>query len=143
MGEFEEVRDDIVNICEKMDVDSIIMAIPSAYVQDRLDILKICNLTRCRVKTIPNICDLLDSDTNISVRDIKIEDLLERDPVILDNEGISTLVKGKVVMVSGGGGSIGSELCRQIMRFSPERLVIVDIYENNAYDIQMELNPFC
>lgn len=133
-------RDDIVNICEKMDVDSIIMAIPSAYVQDRLDILKICNLTRCRVKTIPNICDLLGSDTNISVRDIKIEDLLERDPVILDNDGINSLVKGKVVMVSGGGGSIGSELCRQIMRFSPERLVIVDIYENNAYDIQMELN---
>jgi len=133
-------RDDIVNICEKMDVDSIIMAIPSAYVQDRLDILKICNLTKCRVKTIPNICDILDSDTNISVRDIKIEDLLERDPVILDNDGISSLVKGKVVMVSGGGGSIGSELCRQIMRFSPERLIILDIYENNAYDIQMELN---
>lgn len=133
-------RDSIVSVCENKDVDSIIMAIPSAYVQDRLDILKICNFTKCKVKTIPNICDLLDSDENIHVRDIKIEDLLERDPIVLDNEGISSLVKGKVVMVSGGGGSIGSELCRQIMRFSPERLIILDIYENNAYDIQMELN---
>ncbi len=133
-------RDSIVSVCENKDVDSIIMAIPSAYVQDRLDILKICNFTKCKVKTIPNICDLLDSDENVHVRDIKIEDLLERDPIVLDNEGISSLVKGKVVMVSGGGGSIGSELCRQIMRFSPERLIILDIYENNAYDIQMELN---
>ncbi len=133
-------RDSIVSVCENKDVDSIIMAIPSAYVQDRLDILKICNFTKCKVKTIPNICDLLDSDENIHVRDIKIEDLLERDPIVLDNEGISSLVKGKAVMVSGGGGSIGSELCRQIMRFSPERLIILDIYENNAYDIQMELN---
>ncbi|MBQ6894500.1 MAG: polysaccharide biosynthesis protein [Clostridia bacterium] len=133
-------REDIVSICENMDVDSIIMAIPSAYVQDRLDILRICNLTKCKVKTIPNICDLLDLENNLSVRDVKIEDLLERDPIILDNEGITDLVKGKIVMVSGGGGSIGSELCRQIMRFSPQRLVILDIYENNAYDIQMELN---
>ncbi|MBO5743134.1 MAG: polysaccharide biosynthesis protein [Clostridia bacterium] len=133
-------RESIVSICENMDIDSIIMAIPSAYVQDRLDILKICNLTKCKVKTIPNICDLLDSDENVHVRDIKIEDLLDRDPIVLDNDGISSLVKGKVVMVSGGGGSIGSELCRQIMRFSPERLIILDIYENNAYDIQMELN---
>ncbi len=133
-------RESLVSVCEKHDVDSIIMAIPSAYVKDRLEILKLCNLTKCKVKTIPNICDILDSTENLSVRDVRIEDLLERDPVILDNEGISSLVGGKVVMVSGGGGSIGSELCRQIMRFSPERLIIVDIYENNAYDIQMELN---
>lgn len=133
-------RESIVTVCENYDVDSIIMAIPSAYVKDRLEILKLCNLTKCKVKTIPNICDILDSEENISVRDVKIEDLLERDPVVLDNDGISSLVKGKVVMVSGGGGSIGSELCRQIMRFDPERLIILDIYENNAYDIQMELN---
>jgi len=133
-------REKIVTVCEKFDVDSIIMAIPSAYVKDRLEILKLCNLTKCKVKTIPNICDLLDSDENINVRDVKIEDLLERDPVVLDNDGITSLVKGKVVMVSGGGGSIGSELCRQIMRYEPERLIILDIYENNAYDIQMELN---
>lgn len=133
-------RDSIVTVCENMDIDSIIMAIPSAYVQDRLDILKICSLTKCKVKTIPHICDILDSNNNLSVRDVRIEDLLERDPVVLDNDGISALVKDKVVMVSGGGGSIGSELCRQIMRFSPERLIILDIYENNAYDIQMELN---
>ena len=133
-------RDSIVSVCENHDVDSIIMAIPSAYVKDRLEILKLCNLTKCKVKTIPNICDILDSSDNLSVRDVRIEDLLERDPVVLDNEGISSLVGGKIVMVSGGGGSIGSELCRQIMRFSPERLIILDIYENNAYDIQMELN---
>lgn len=133
-------RENIVFVCENHDVDSIIMAIPSAYVKDRLEILKLCNLTKCKVKTIPNICDILNSPDNISVRDVRIEDLLERDPVVLDNEGISSLVGGKVVMVSGGGGSIGSELCRQIMRFSPERLIILDIYENNAYDIQMELN---
>ena len=133
-------RDSIVSVCENHNVDSIIMAIPSAYVKDRLEILKLCNLTKCKVKTIPNICDILDSSDNLSVRDVRIEDLLERDPVVLDNEGISSLVGGKIVMVSGGGGSIGSELCRQIMRFSPERLIILDIYENNAYDIQMELN---
>lgn len=133
-------RDAIISVCDKYDVDSIIMAIPSAYVKDRLDILKICSLTKCKVKTIPNICDILDSEVGLSVRDVRIEDLLERDPIVLDNDGISSLVGGKVVMVSGGGGSIGSELCRQIMRFSPERLIIVDIYENNAYDIQMELN---
>jgi len=133
-------REKIVSICNKMDVDSIIMAIPSAYANDRLDILKICHRTKCKVKTMPNICDILTSSDNVSVRDISIEDLLERDPVILDNEGIISLVKDKVIMVSGGGGSIGSELCRQIMRYSPKRLIIVDIYENNAYDIQMELN---
>ncbi len=132
-------RGDIVSTCEKFDVDSIIMAIPSAYVKDRQEILRICSLTRCKVKTIPNICDLLNSQ-EISLRDVRIEDLLERDPIILDNDGIGALIEDKVVMVSGGGGSIGSELCRQIMRFSPERLIILDIYENNAYDIQMELN---
>ena len=133
-------RDSIISVCEKYDVDSIIMAIPSAYAKDRMEILELCNRTKCKVKTIPNICDILNFEDNIKVRDVKIEDLLERDPIILDNDGITSLVKGKVVMVSGGGGSIGSELCRQIMRFNPERLIILDIYENNAYDIQMELN---
>jgi len=133
-------RESIISTCEKMDVDSIVMAIPSAYAEDRLEILKICSQTKCRVKTLPDISELLESPEKLSVRDIRIEDLLDRDPVVLDNKGISELVKDKTVLVSGGGGSIGSELCRQIMRFSPERLIIMDIYENNAYDIQMELN---
>ena len=133
-------RESIVPMCEKFDVDSIIMAIPSAYADDRLEILKICSQTKCKVKTLPNICELLEAPEKLNIRDVRIEDLLERDPVVLDNKGISSLVEGKTVLVSGGGGSIGSELCRQIMRFSPERLIIMDIYENNAYDIQMELN---
>ncbi len=133
-------RNDIVSVCEDKDIDSIIMAIPAAYAKDRLEILKICQLTKCKVKTIPNVCDMLNSSDDLKIRSVHIEDLLERDPVVLDNNAIDELVKNKTVLVSGGGGSIGSELCRQIMRFSPKKLIIVDIYENNAYDIQMELN---
>lgn len=133
-------RDSIISICETKDIDSIIMAIPSAYSKDRLDILKLCQRTKCKIKTIPNISDLLNYSDDLKVREVHIEDLLERDPIVLDNNAIGELVGSKTVLVSGGGGSIGSELCRQIMRFSPHRLIIVDIYENNAYDIQMELN---
>lgn len=133
-------RDSIISICETKDIDSIIMAIPSAYSKDRLDILKLCQRTKCKIKTIPNISDLLNYSDDLKVREVHIEDLLERDPIVLDNNAIGELVGSKTVLVSGGGGSIGSELCRQIMRYSPHRLIIVDIYENNAYDIQMELN---
>ena len=133
-------RDDIINVCRENNVDKIILAIPSAYVEDRKSIINICQKTKCDVKTIPTIPEIFESgkDTNF-IRNIKIEDLLERDPVKLDNREISDLVKDKIVLISGGGGSIGSELCRQIMRFSPKKLIIIDIYENNAYDIQMEL----
>ncbi|MBQ4630504.1 MAG: polysaccharide biosynthesis protein [Clostridia bacterium] len=134
-------RDDIVRICKQMEVDKIILAIPTAYADDRKEIIDICRKTKCDIKTIPGISEILDFPENENlIRDIKIEDLLERDAVKLDTNGISELVSGKVILVSGGGGSIGSELCRQIMRFSPKKLIIVDIYENNAYDIQMELN---
>lgn len=133
-------RDSIISVCETKDIDSIIMAIPSAYAKDRLDIIRLCQRTKCKIKTIPNISDLLNYSDDVKVREVHIEDLLERDPIVLDNNAIGELVGAKTVLVSGGGGSIGSELCRQIMRFSPKRLIIVDIYENNAYDIQMELN---
>jgi len=134
-------RYDIVRICEQMDVDRIILAIPSAYAEERKEIIDICSQTKCSIKTIPGLSELVDAPEKENViRDIRIEDLLDREPVVLDNDRIKDLVSGKVIMVTGGGGSIGSELCRQIMRFSPKTLVIVDIYENNAYDIQMELN---
>ncbi len=134
-------RHDIVRICEKLDVDRIILAIPSAYAQERKEILDICRQTKCTIKTIPGISELDDEPEKENViRDVQIEDLLDREPVVLDNNRIKDLVTDKVIMVTGGGGSIGSELCRQIMRFSPKTLIIVDIYENNAYDIQMELN---
>lgn len=134
-------RYDIVRICEQMDIDRIILAIPSAYAEERKEIIDICSQTKCSIKTIPGLSELVDAPEKENViRDVRIEDLLDREPVVLDNDRIKDLVSGKVIMVTGGGGSIGSELCRQIMRFSPKTLVIVDIYENNAYDIQMELN---
>ncbi len=134
-------RDDIVKLCHQMDIDTIIMAIPSAYTEDRKNILEICNKTKCKIRTIPTLSEIIgEPDKENLVREVRIEDLLEREPIKLDNKEISSLVGGKIIMVTGGGGSIGSELCRQIMRFSPGKLVIVDIYENNAYDIQMELN---
>ncbi len=134
-------RDDIIRLCDKLEIDKIILAIPTAYARDRAEIIDICSKTKCIVRTIPGISELLESpEKEKIIRDIKIEDLLERDPVVLDNSGISALVSGKVIMITGGGGSIGSELCRQVMKYNPKKLIIVDIYENNAYDIQMELN---
>ena len=133
-------RDDIIRVCKQFDIDKIILAIPSAYPDERKEIIEICTRTRCDIKTIASLGEIFTSDKDKLVREIRIEDLLDRDPIVLDNDGISDLVGGKTVMVTGGGGSIGSELCRQIMRFSPRTLIIVDIYENNAYDIQMELN---
>jgi len=134
-------RYSIIEMCNKLDIDQIVLAIPSAYAEERKEIIDICRRTRCSIKTIPGISELLDSpEQEKIIRDVRIEDLLDRDPIVLDNNGIKDLVSGKIIMVTGGGGSIGSELCRQIMRYSPKTLIIVDIYENNAYDIQMELN---
>ncbi len=134
-------RNDIIRICDKFDIDQIILAIPSAYAEERSEILSLCAQTKCKVKTIPGISEIIETpEKENNIRDIQIEDLLDRDPIILDNNRITELVEKKVVMVTGGGGSIGSELCRQIMKYNPKTLIIVDIYENNAYDIQMELN---
>lgn len=134
-------RDSIPRLCRSHRIDEILIAIPSASSTDRKEIIEICNETNCKVKILPSIDQMIDHPEEIyKARDVQIEDLLAREPVQLANDEISGYIKNEVVMVTGGGGSIGSELCRQIMRFSPKKLVVVDIYENNAYELQMELN---
>lgn len=134
-------RYDILNICNKYNVDEILMALPSASSSDRREILELCNETGCKIKILPSIDQVITgTDIKHHVRDVQIEDLLARDPIKLNNDKIGDYIEGKTVLVTGGGGSIGSELCRQIMRYNPEKLVVLDIYENNAYDLQMELN---
>ncbi|MBP3361498.1 MAG: polysaccharide biosynthesis protein [Clostridia bacterium] len=132
---------DITKLTEKYDIEQILIAIPSLSPHRKREILEICSSTECKVKIIPGYESLVDGKVDMKdVRNVQIEDLLGREPVVLDNKEISDYITGKVIFVTGGGGSIGSELCRQIMKFHPEKLVIIDIYENNAYDIQMELN---
>lgn len=134
-------RDDIVEIVKNRDIDEILMALPSIKNNDRREIIKICNSTGVKLKTLPGIYELINGKISINqIRDVEIEDLLGRDPVELNMEGIEEYIKDKVILITGGGGSIGSELCRQIVKFNPKKLVILDIYENGAYDLQMELN---
>ncbi|MBE7042937.1 MAG: polysaccharide biosynthesis protein [Ruminococcaceae bacterium] len=135
-------RDSIPRICRLSKVQEILIAIPSASAADRKEIIEICNETNCKVKILPSIGQMLDHslETVGKARDVQIEDLLAREPIQLENEEISEYIYNQVVIVTGGGGSIGSELCRQIMKFSPKKLVVLDIYENNAYELQMELN---
>jgi FlaA1/EpsC-like NDP-sugar epimerase len=134
-------RYDIPIVCKEKYVDEILIAIPSAGASDRREILEICNETGCKTKILPSIDQVISgTDIRHHVRDVQIEDLLAREPIKLDNTEISNYIEGKTILVTGGGGSIGSELCRQIMKYNPEKLVILDIYENNAYDLQMELN---
>jgi FlaA1/EpsC-like NDP-sugar epimerase len=133
-------RDDILKICEDSKVEEIFIALPSANFQERKEIYNICKKTGCKLKTLPGIYEIINGNVNISqLRDVDINDLLGRDPIKLNNENINKYINGKVVLVTGGGGSIGSELCRQIVKFNPKRLIILDIYENNAYELQMEL----
>lgn len=135
-------RYDIVRVAKELEIDEIMLAMPSATVQDRKNIIEICSETDCAIKTLPSMDQMLHDGTNVisQIRNVKIEDLLAREPVKLNNSGIREYIKGKTILVTGGGGSIGSELCRQIMKFDPQKLVVLDIYENNAYDLQMELN---
>lgn len=134
-------RNDIPSLVRDMSIDEIVIAMPSATPQDRRDVIEICNETGCKVKTLPSIDQIID-DENLhkKLRDVEIEDLLAREPIKLDNNEIGNYITDKTILVTGGGGSIGSELCRQIMKFRPGKLIILDIYENNAYDLQMELN---
>lgn len=121
-------------------IDEIIIAIPSANRATMRELVEICQETNCKLRTLPGIYQLVNGEVNVSkLRDVDVEDLLGRDPIKVDMESIYNYVKGKVILVTGGGGSIGSELCRQIAGHDPKQLIIVDIYENNAYDIQQEL----
>lgn len=133
-------RNDIPEMVEKYHIDEIYIAMPSASAKDRKEIIEICRKTDCKIKTLPGIYQLLNGEVGVSkLREVEIEDLLGRDPIRVNLDEIMGYVSGKVVLVTGGGGSIGSELCRQIAGHNPKQLIIVDIYENNAYDIQMEL----
>ena len=133
-------RDAIPDAVSQYNIDEIIFAIPSAGNGVRREILEICKETGCKLRTIPGTYQLINGEVSVSkLREVEIEDLLGREPVRINTEEIIDYVSGKVVLVTGGGGSIGSELCRQIAAHHPKKLVIVDIYENNAYEIQQEL----
>lgn len=133
-------RDDIMYFVEKYDIDKIYIAIPSASKENKRDILNICSETNCVLKNLPDFYQYANTDINIgSLRDVSVEDLLGREPLRTDMSDVFEMIKDKTILVTGGGGSIGSELCRQIAAHQPERLIIFDIYENNAYAIQQEL----
>lgn len=133
-------RSQIKECAKKYRVDEIIVAIPSAGPKDTRDILRICNETDCKLKVLPGVYQLITEEVSVSkLREVSIEDLLGRDTVKIDIDSIAGYVRNKVVLVTGGGGSIGSELCRQVAAHNPRMLIIFDIYENNAYDIQQEL----
>lgn len=134
-------RDGYEKICKENAIEQIIIAIPSADNERRSSILEQCSHTGCSVKILPRLSDLADnSNLSQTIRDFTMEELLGRDPVNLADENILAFIRGKTVMVTGGGGSIGSELCRRVAAYQPRELILVDIYENNAYDIQQELN---
>jgi len=133
-------RKDIARLVREKEIDEIYVAIPTASPEDIKDILKICQGTGCQVKILPGVYQLMNGEVTISrLRKVEIEDLLGREPVNVNLDEIMGYVKGKVVLVTGGGGSIGSELCRQLAGHKVKQLIIFDIYENNAYEIQQEL----
>lgn len=130
----------IVDACKKYKVDEIIVAMPTAKREKMIEILNICKETKCKLKKLPGIYQLINGEINVSeLKEVEIQDLLGREQIQVNLADIMGYVKNKVVMVTGGGGSIGSELCRQIAQAGCKQLIIVDIYENNAYDIQLEL----
>lgn len=134
-------RNDIKRIAEELNIKEIIIAIPSVENKESKEIINICKSTKCKLKIIPGIYEIIAGSVNISqIRDVNIDDLLGREEVKLNTSNIKGYLEDKAVLVTGGGGSIGSELCRQIAKFNPGLLIIVDIYENNVYDLQMELN---
>ncbi|MBZ9609378.1 polysaccharide biosynthesis protein [Clostridium estertheticum] len=133
-------REGIPTIAKDKDIETILIAIPTIKDEDKKQILEICKKTSCKIEIIPGMYDIIDGKVSLSqIRKVEIEDLLGRKAVDLDMEGIASFIRDKTILVTGGGGSIGSELCRQIIKFEPKKLIIFDIYENNAYDLQMEL----
>lgn len=133
-------RYDIVDMVKKYDVNRIIYAIPSTTGQNRKDILNLCKEAGCRMQTVPSVSQVVNEEVSMTkLREVEISDLLGRKQILVNMDEITEYIRGKVVLVTGGGGSIGSELCRQVAAREPKQLIILDIYENNAYDIQMEL----
>lgn len=133
-------RDTILHNARKYEIDEIIIALPSASKKNIKEITNICKESDCELKILPGMYQLVNGDVGISnLRKVEVEDLLGREPISVNVDSIAEYVRGKVVLVTGGGGSIGSELCRQIARHIPKQLIILDIYENNAYDIKQEL----
>jgi len=132
--------DKIPAMINKFDIDEIILSIPSLDKENKKRILDICSATKCKLKILPEVYSLL-TDNNIldKIREVQVEDLLGREPISLDCTLTKEYIQGKTVLVTGGGGSIGSELCRQISSYAPKKLIVLDIYENNAYNIQQEL----
>ena len=133
-------RDDILTCIKKYRVNKIFLAIPSASMEEKREILNICSETGCELKQLPGVYQLVSGQLSVSaMKDVSVEDLLGREPIRADMEEVFRFINGKTVLVTGGGGSIGSELCRQIAGHDPKQLIIFDIYENNAYEIQLEL----
>ena len=133
-------RDDILLAAKKYNIEQIFVAIPSASAEDKRDVLNICKETGCELKNLPGIYQMMSGSIGVGdMKDVAVEDLLGRDPIKVDMENIYRYISGKTILVTGGGGSIGSELCRQVASHNPKQLIIFDVYENNAYDIQQEL----
>lgn len=130
----------IVDTAKQMDIEEIIIAIPSIPKRETASIINICKHTHCKLKVLPGVYNIVNEEVSIKeIRDVNIEDLLRRDKITLNTEEIAHYLKDEVVLVTGGGGSIGSELCRQIVKYMPTMLLIFDIYENNAYELQNDL----
>ena len=133
-------REDIPTIAKEKSIENILIAIPTIEDEDKKQILEICKKTNCKIEIIPGMYEIINGKSSLNqIRKVNIEDLLGRKSVELDMAGIESYIHNKTILVTGGGGSIGSELCRQISKFQPKQLIIFDIYENNAYDLQMEL----
>lgn len=133
-------RENIMEACEKYKIQKIYITMPSASPAEKREILNICNETGCEMKNLPGMYQFYTGEVTVSkMKNVAVEDLLGRDPIRVNMEEIFRYVKGKVILVTGGGGSIGSELCRQLAAHGPKQLIIFDVYENNAYDIQLEL----
>ena len=133
-------KEDIPAMAKKYNIEEIIIAIPTLKDDKQHELLEICQETACKIKMLPGIYQMVNQEVDVSMlRDVSIEDLLGREPVDLHMETIGSYITGKTILVTGGGGSIGSEICRQVALHEPRQLIIVDIYENNAYDIQLEL----